>query len=282
MYLFQGIDDLRRFLTAEQVNNRTVGFVPTMGALHDGHLSLIRQSKTENQITVCSIFVNPTQFNDAADLDKYPRMPGKDLEKLASVGCHAVFLPQVEEIYPPGLDLSVTFDWNGLHEPMEGAHRPGHFAGVAQVVKRLLDLVKPDHLYMGQKDYQQLQIIRQMVKELKLPVKVHRVPTVREADGLAMSSRNMLLSEEHRAEAPLIYNTLLQAGEKLQQGVSVAELEAWALEQLSTSLLRPEYFTLADAETLQPVQDTQDHKHIVACTAVWAGTVRLIDNHLLK
>lgn len=282
MYLFQGIDDLRRFLTAEQVNNRTVGFVPTMGALHDGHLSLIRQSKAENQITVCSIFVNPTQFNDASDLDKYPRTPGKDLEKLALVGCDAVFLPQEAEIYPPGLDLTVSFDWNGLDEQMEGANRPGHFAGVAQVVKRLLDLVIPDHLYMGQKDYQQLQIIRQMTKELELPVKVHRVPTVREDDGLAMSSRNVLLSPERRAEAPLIYQTLSQAREKLRQGMSTAALEEWAIQQLTTDLLKPEYFTLADAETLQPVKEAKDHKHIVACTAVWAGPVRLIDNHLLK
>ncbi|MCB0637818.1 MAG: pantoate--beta-alanine ligase, partial [Lewinella sp.] len=202
MYLFQGVSQLQRHLAAERVNNRTVGFVPTMGALHEGHLALVRQSLAENQVTVCSIFVNPTQFNDSDDLKKYPRTPGKDLEKLAMVGCDVAFLPNVAEVYPPGLDTALPLDLAGLDRSLEGAHRPGHFAGVVQVVKRFLDLVEPHRLYLGQKDFQQQLIIRHMVQALNLPVKVLTVPTVREPDGLAMSSRNTLLDPAIRPAAP--------------------------------------------------------------------------------
>ena len=283
MYLFRHVPDLQHYLSKEQVNNRTVGFVPTMGALHEGHLSLLRRSLADNQVTVCSIFVNPTQFNDAEDLEKYPRLPAKDLSLLHEVGCQVIFLPEVDDIYPPGLDTKITVDLGGLDEAMEGANRPGHFAGVVEVVHRLLDIVKPDNLYMGQKDFQQQAIIRRMVQQLALPVKVRTVATVREADGLALSSRNLRLSPAHRAAAPQIYASLQQAETALAAGQSIADIEAQATAQLTSPLLKPEYFTLADADSLQPLQGNAElPPRIVACTAVWAGEVRLIDNHLLR
>lgn len=283
MYSFRHVSDLQHYLSKQQVNNRTVGFVPTMGALHEGHLSLLRRSLADNQVTVCSIFVNPTQFNDAEDLAKYPRLPAKDLYLLHGVGCQVVFLPAVEDIYPPGLSTAVKVDLQGLDQPMEGANRPGHFAGVVQVVHRLLQIVKPDHLYMGQKDFQQQAIIRRMVQALELPVKVHTIPTVRETDGLALSSRNVRLSDSQRAAATRIYASLQVAAEQLAAGWTVERIEANALEVLDSPPLKPEYFTLADADTLQPLTgDTSQIERIVACTAVWAGNIRLIDNHLLR
>jgi pantoate--beta-alanine ligase len=283
MYSFRHVSDLQHYLSKQQVNNRTVGFVPTMGALHEGHLQLLRRSLAENQVTVCSIFVNPTQFNDAEDLKKYPRLPAKDLQLLHQVGCQVVFLPEVDDIYPPGLDTTISVDLQGLDLPMEGANRPGHFAGVIQVVHRLLDIVRPNHLYLGQKDFQQQAIIRHMVQTLGLPVKVHTVTTVREADGLALSSRNLRLNMSQRTAAPRIYATLQVAAEQLAAGWSVERIEASAEESLNTPPLKPEYFTLAHADTLQPLGgDVSQIDRIVACTAVWAGNVRLIDNHLLR
>jgi pantoate--beta-alanine ligase len=283
MYSFRHVSDLQHYLSKQQVNNRTVGFVPTMGALHEGHLSLLRRSLADNQVTVCSIFVNPTQFNDAEDLAKYPRLPAKDLRLLHGVGCQVVFLPAVEDIYPPGLSTEVAVDLQGLDLPMEGANRPGHFAGVVQVVHRLLQIVKPDHLYMGQKDFQQQAIIRRMVQALELPVKVHTIPTVRETDGLALSSRNVRLSPSQRAVAARIYASLQVAAEQLAAGWPIERIEASALQALDSPPLKPEYFTLADADTLEPLAgDASQIERIVACTAVWAGNTRLIDNHLLR
>ncbi len=282
MYLFQRTKDLETYLRSERVNNRTVGFVPTMGALHEGHMALIRRSLAENQITVCSIFVNPTQFNNAEDLKKYPRTPGKDLGKLALVGCNVAFLPAVDEVYPPDQAPRPPLDLKELDKHMEGAKRPGHFAGVVQVVHRLLELVQPDHLYMGQKDFQQLQIIRYMINTLDLPVQLYMVPTERQADGLALSSRNLRLSEERRREAVLVHQTLAGAQARLKEGQTAEQITKWAMQELDRTGFQPEYFTLADASTLQPVQQIQDHDTIVACTAVWADEVRLIDNMVIK
>ena len=194
MFIFKKTEDLRNFL--QQKNNVThdVGFVPTMGALHEGHLSLIRMSKSSNSLCICSIFVNPTQFNQTADLQKYPRTTSKDISLLAKVGCDVLFLPDESEVYPSDLDTSVKIDMNGLDTVMEGEFRPGHFAGVMQVVKRLLDITQPTHLYMGQKDFQQFSIIKHMIKQLDMPVNLVMAPTVREENGLAKSSRNERLT----------------------------------------------------------------------------------------
>jgi pantoate--beta-alanine ligase len=280
MYLFQRSVDLQNWLQTVRGHNRKVGFVPTMGALHDGHLSLIRQSGAENTFTVCSIFVNPTQFNDASDLEKYPRTPGRDIDLLAGAACDVLFLPTVEEVYPPDLDTSVSVDLHPLDAVMEGAFRPGHFAGVVQVVHRLLQLVQPDRLYMGQKDYQQLTIIREMIRQLDLPVKLVMAPIRRETDGLAMSSRNVRLTPEYRAAAPAIYRILEQVKEQVEEK-SVQELENWAMGELTEAGLRPEYVEIVDGYSLQTISRMSETKQAVACVAAWAGDIRLIDNLIL-
>ena len=282
MYLFKNVSGLRAFLEPFRTKNRAIGFVPTMGALHEGHLSLIRESLAATHCTVCSIFVNPTQFNQQADLEQYPRTPAKDLQMLYEVGCQAVFMPTVEAIYPPGLDTSVAVDFGQLAEGMEGRFRPGHFQGVAQVVKRLLDIVQPSHLYMGQKDYQQCFLVRHMAQALALPVEVVMSPTVREANGLAMSSRNARLNPEQRKQAAIIYKTLQDAGAWIKQGLSPAEVQEKALQQLTIPGFRPEYFEIINGQTLQQLNEAQPDRMVVACTAVWAGEVRLIDNLILQ
>lgn len=283
MYLFRRVGDLQAFLKTERVNNRALGFVPTMGALHAGHLSLIQSSLAQNEITLASIFVNPTQFNDSSDLKKYPRTPGKDLEKLAAVGCDAVFLPDIEDIYPDGTQSHLIVDLGGLDTKMEGAKRPGHFDGVVQVVHRLLEIVEPQNLYMGQKDYQQQLIIRRMIEELDLPVKVRTVATKREEDGLAMSSRNTRLEADIRSEATLLYKTLQEAKDRLNSGQAVDEIEDWAMNNLTQPQFRPEYFCIMNGDTLEPITTSGVvPETIVACTAVWAGEVRLIDNMILS
>jgi pantoate--beta-alanine ligase len=260
----------------------SIGFVPTMGALHQGHLELVRHSKRENELTVCSIFVNPTQFNEASDLASYPHTESKDVEALLKVGCEVVFMPMVEEVYPSGTHVTPAFDFGSLDKQMEGAFRPGHFDGVAQVVHRFLEIVKPHRLYMGQKDLQQLLIVGSMIEQASLPVQLVRHPIVREDDGLAMSSRNMRLTPDSRAAAPRIFQVLKGAKEDLGR-LPVSAIQEKALQILShTPPLRPEYFELVDGQTLEPIEDPTQHESIVACTAVWAGDVRLIDNHFMK
>jgi len=282
MYLFKKVSDLEAFLGPYRQKRRTIGFVPTMGALHNGHLSLIRASHEQASCTVASIFVNPTQFNEASDLEKYPRTPAQDLRLLYQAGCQAVFMPPVEEVYPPNEQQSMDVDFGVLTTVMEGAHRPGHFDGVAQVVKRLLDIVQPTHLYMGQKDYQQVIVVRRMVDALAIDTEVVMCPIVREEDGLAMSSRNVRLDKESRQKAPAIYQALQEARAMLQRGESVQTIQRKSLDALSAAGLKPEYFELADAHSLQLVEDTAKVEAIVACTAAWAGDIRLIDNRMLK
>lgn len=282
MYVFRSVNDLQDYLATERVNKRTLGFIPTMGALHAGHLSLIDHSLAENQLTLCSIFVNPTQFNQANDLEKYPRTPGKDLEKLAMVGCEIVFLPTAAEIYPNGKKLKTPFDFKGLDVAMEGAKRPGHFAGMAQVVKRFLDIVEPDYLYMGQKDYQQQLIIRQIIKDFKLPIKMRTIKTTREADGLAMSSRNTLLSKEIREKANIIFKTLTEVKKKIAKKENPTSVEKWAMDNLTQLNFKPEYFSIVNGKNLKAIKKEDEANILVACTAVQAGNVRLIDNMILK
>ncbi len=281
MYLFKKVSDLQHYLKNTVNAAQNLGFIPTMGALHEGHLSLLRKAKKANALTVCSIFVNPTQFNEQSDLARYPRTPGKDIELLEMVGCDVLFLPDVEEIYPPGLDTKLQIDLKGLDQAMEGAFRPGHFAGVAEVVKRLLDIVQPNQLFMGQKDFQQFTIVKQMIDQLSIPVELVMVETVREADGLAMSSRNQRLTEESRKLAPKIHETLVAARTWLDE-MPVEAVKAKAMEELSASGLKPEYFEIVDRQQLQLITDWSAQDEAVACTAVWAGEVRLIDNILLS
>lgn len=281
MFLFKKAADLRRYLSSLKQQGSTVGFVPTMGALHQGHATLIRQSQQLSNCTVCSIFVNPTQFNESSDLEKYPRTPEKDIALLLESGCNVLFMPSVEEVYPAGQQSELHLHFGELDSRMEGEHRPGHFAGVAQVVNRLLEIVQPDQLFMGQKDYQQVAIVQEMISQLKLPVKLTMCATVREADGLAMSSRNMRLTPAQRALAPLIYQTLYQTKDNIGNEFP-ADMQAAALLSLTVPGMQPEYFEIVDGRTLQPVSIMEDHDSVVACTAVRLGDVRLIDNMVLK
>jgi len=281
MLIFKQVAELQVWLAQQRRAGQSIGFVPTMGALHQGHLELIRMAKQRGDLAVASIFVNPTQFNDPKDLEKYPRMPEQDAGLLVEADCDALFMPPVAEVYPPGVDLTVRLDFGPLEKVMEGIFRPGHFIGMATVVKRLLDIVQPDHLYMGQKDFQQLSIVRNMLRQLHSPIELVMCPTVREADGLAMSSRNVRLSAEMRAAAPVIYQTLLAAKAAFTTE-NAAAIQTRALQQLRDAGLQPEYFELVDGITLLPVSQRRDRPFVVACTAVFAGEVRLIDNLVVK
>jgi len=254
------------------------GFVPTMGALHEGHLSLVRRAKAENDRVIVSIFVNPTQFNNPADLKNYPRMPEKDFEMLESEGVDVLFFPSEKEIYPNGIEAKSAIDFGQLEKVMEGKFRPGHFKGVAQVVSRLFEITDPDNAYFGEKDYQQLAIIRELVEQKKYRVKITGGPTMREADGLAMSSRNLLLTPDLRQEAAKISQALFHVRDDRGKK-SLKELKSEAVDIIERSgLLKVEYLEVADAKTLQP-HETWDDKNTLRClTAVQAGNIRLIDN----
>lgn len=257
----------------------SVGFVPTMGALHKGHLSLVEQAIRENKVVVVSIFVNPTQFNNPKDLELYPRTLDNDLKLLEPTGCSIVFAPNAKEVYPKP-DLR-KFNFGNLETVMEGKHRPGHFNGVAQVVSRLFDLVKPNKSYFGLKDFQQLAIIKNMVKQLQLPVEIIPCAIIREKSGLAMSSRNELLSIEQRKNAAVISETLVKANE-LKTQKTVHELTKWVTEQINQNpFLSVEYFEIVDDEQLQPINNWDDKNTKIACVAVFCGKVRLIDNIVL-
>ncbi len=281
MRTYKTIRHLQNRLDRYRKEGKSIGFVPTMGALHQGHISLIEQSNKKSDITVCSIFVNPTQFNVKEDLDKYPRTEVQDAEMLKKAGCDILFLPTENVIYPPNQDNSYHVDFGDLEKVMEGAHRPGHFAGVAQVLKRFLDIVNPSAMYMGQKDYQQFTIVRALLKHLKSKTKLVMGETVREADGLAMSSRNVRLTKKERSIAPLISKALFDAKSKLGKK-SIAKIKKEALEQLDIPEFRVEYFEIADGISLQAIKSLDGVKTAVACTVVHLGKVRLIDNVILK
>lgn len=258
----------------------TIGFVPTMGALHKGHLTLVERAVNENDNVVVSIFVNPNQFNDKADLERYPRNLEVDMKLLNTTGCNIVFAPSAEDIYPEP-DTRI-FDFNGLDTVMEGKFRPGHFNGVAQVVSRLFDIVKPEKAYFGLKDFQQLAIIKQLVRQLRLNVEIVPCSIVREENGLAMSSRNELLAIEERKNAAIIYETLTHAV-KLTDKHSVIQLVQWMTDQINNNpYMDVEYIEIVDENTLHPVNDWHHSGKILACVAVWCGKVRLIDNMILN
>jgi len=261
----------------------SVAFVPTMGALHDGHMALISAAVASHDLVVASIFVNPTQFNEASDLTAYPRTPEADAALLKAHGCDLLYLPEVRDVYPGGTDKSLTaaLDFGSLAARMEGANRPGHFDGVAQVVSRLLEIVLPDTLVMGQKDYQQVAIVRSMISQLQLDAQLLVVPTVREASGLAMSSRNRRLSITETVAAATINRHLAAVVGGLAAGWPARGLEEMALRQIAAHpLLHPEYVEICDGDTLLPYQDGQPVRELVVATAVHCGPVRLIDNRL--
>lgn len=270
--------EVRQFIHDHKQAGHTIGFVPTMGALHKGHLSLAEASLINGDVTVVSIFVNPKQFNDPEDLKKYPRPIEEDVKMLAECGVHVLFLPGDADIYPPGFDTAIDFDPGPAAEAMEGKFRPGHFKGMAEVVHRLLAIVEPHKLYMGQKDFQQLTIVRKMITAMDLPVILEMCPTVREENGLAMSSRNVRLSDEARTEAGIIYSTLVDAQQMYEEGDPVAEIKKWAMQTLTNPGFEPEYFEIVDGITFEQVHSNKDSQFVVACCAVKVEGVRLIDN----
>lgn len=251
------------------------GFVPTMGALHAGHISLVERCLKENAVTVASIFVNPTQFDNRNDLINYPRTLSADIKCLEAAGCDFLFVPSEHEMYPEA-DTRV-FDFGQLDKVMEGAYRPGHFTGVAQVVSKLFDMVQPAKAYFGEKDFQQLAIIRRMAKMMDYPIQITGCPVVREADGLAMSSRNVRLTPQQRQNAPAIAKTLFESKEKITS-MPVDRLKKWVVAQIdSNPELQTEYFDIVDRDTLQSATQYEPHA-LQGCIAVYAGSVRLIDN----
>ncbi len=268
------------FAASARFSGKKMGFVPTMGALHQGHLSLVSRALEENDLCVVSIFVNPIQFNNPIDLEKYPRTPERDIQMLINAGCHAVFMPTVQEMYPE--PATETYDFGHLDKVMEGAFRPGHFNGVAVVVRRLFEIVQPHRAYFGEKDYQQLAIIRELVSKYQLPVEVIPCPIVREADGLAMSSRNMRLSASDRSKAPEIYR-ILKAAREIAKDHDVATVKEWVLKSLkSIDGFEPEYFEIASAESLLPIDHWDEAEVVMGFVVVWLGGVRLIDNIELR
>jgi len=268
--------DLKLRISSFKSDGKSIGFVPTMGALHEGHLSLTEESVKNNDITIVSIFVNPTQFNNPNDLKTYPITIEEDLEKLSTYHPDLVFIPEVHEIYPE--PDSRVFNFGYLDQVMEGKNRPGHFNGVAQVVSKLFNLVEPDNAYFGRKDFQQVAVIKQMVKDLELSIAVVSCPIIREKDGLAMSSRNLLLSDEERKNASKISETLFKA-RNLVPDLSVTQLRDWVIEEVNKNpYLSVEYFEIVDDTKLLPVVSWEEANEKIGCITVQVGKVRLIDN----
>ncbi len=281
MIIFHRTEDINRFLKSKKKTGIKTGFVPTMGALHAGHISLINECNKQSSVTVCSIFVNPTQFNDQTDFEKYPVTITNDIHLLEKTGCDVLFLPSVKEIYPSGVQHLPHYNLGYLENMLEGKYRPGHFQGVCQVVHRLLEIVEPDNLFLGQKDFQQCMVIKKLVELIKLTVNIVICPTLREADGLAMSSRNMRLNETERNTAVEISQTLLKMKEELKPG-SVLQLKTFATDYLAKKGFKPDYAELANAETLELIDDWNGNDKVVALIAAYLNDVRLIDNMLIS
>jgi pantoate--beta-alanine ligase len=276
MQIISNIYDLRLALAPYKTGLQKIGFVPTMGALHSGHLSLVAKSLSKDSVTVASIYVNPTQFNDKNDLKKYPRDLEGDCEMLENAGCQIVFTPTDEEMYPEPDNR--VFDFGLMGSVMEGKHRPGHFNGVAQIVTKLFDAVQPDNAYFGQKDFQQLSIIRKLVKDLRYQINIEACPIIREPDGLAMSSRNKLLVLNERLAAPLINSTLNKA-KNMINFAGLSEIFSFVEQVINQNpYLKLEYFEAVNSNTLLPVAEITGNEPVTACIAVFAGKIRLIDN----
>lgn len=276
MLVVETVENLHAYLAAARREGKSIGLVPTMGALHEGHASLVKRSVEENDVTVVSVFVNPTQFNDKGDLERYPRTLDADCALLSSLGTDCVFAPSVEEVYPEP-DTRV-FDFAPLDKVMEGVYRPGHFNGVAQIVSKLFMYVEPTRAYFGEKDFQQLAIIREMVRQQGFALEIVGCPIVREADGLALSSRNTLLTPEQRVTALAISKALFTSV-KFADDHSLSETKQMVEQAIAdTEGLELEYFEVVDGNTLQPVATWDEADYIVGCITVYCGKVRLIDN----
>ena len=260
----------------EKYCSKNIGFVPTMGALHNGHISLVKRSVEENDVTVVSVFVNPTQFNDKADLERYPRTEEADKKLLEAAGCDIVFMPGVEEMYPE--EDTRVFNFGSIETVMEGKYRPGHFNGVAQIVSKLFYAVEPTRSYFGEKDFQQVAIIRDMVRQLNIPVEIIACPIIREESGLARSSRNELLSAEERKKAALI-SEVLSKSVNFAKDMSVEEVKNWVIDQFKVDeVFKMDYYDIVDGNTLQSVSSWEESDYIVGCIAIYCGKIRLIDN----
>lgn len=281
MKLIQSCDELKAWIGSNVAADKSIGFVPTMGALHMGHISLVKKAIQLNDIIIVSIFVNPTQFNDPKDLEKYPRTMEEDMALLSAYKIDVIFAPSVNEIYPNGEKSNTKYNLGGLDTYMEGAHRPGHFNGVVQVVLRLLDLIKPNSLYMGQKDFQQFSIIQYVLKDLNLPVELVVCPIKREANGLAMSSRNERLSPLARANASIIYKCLKRS-KVLLISQSVEKVKNYVEKKFEKTSFELEYFDIVDVFTLSPINDISQSEYVAACIAVSIEKIRLIDNIIIK
>ena len=280
MIIFKQANSLTEYIRSAKNNGQKIGFTPTMGALHQGHLTLVQAANKDNDLTVCSIFVNPTQFNNADDFKHYPVTVEKDIEQLVASGCDVLFLPSVEEVYPPGYQKK-HYELGAIENSLEGFYRPGHFQGVCQVVDRLLEIVCPDALYMGQKDFQQCIVVKELLALTGKDkhIQLHIIDTVREATGLAMSSRNLRLSEAEKQNATSIYKELVQ----IKQGIrlrSIDQLKQAAKAHLEELGFMVDYVEIANTQNLAPAQKTDES--IVALIAASLGNVRLIDNLLLN
>lgn len=279
MRIIKKVEEYRNFL--DESKKMQTGFVPTMGALHEGHLSLVRKSKIENELTVVSIFINPRQFNDRTDYEKYPRNTEHDLTLLEENDCDIVFLPETEDIYKGynGFEM----DFKGLDSIYEGKYRPGHFQGVVDIVYRLFDIVKPDNAYFGKKDFQQLAIIKLMVQQANLPINIIPCEIIREPSGLAMSSRNQRLTDEQKEIASNIYKTMLKIKESVKVGESCDKwINFFEKEINNFAFLKCEYAAFCDPETLKPIYFFEENQGIQLCVAVWCDKIRLIDNIFLQ
>ncbi len=285
MIIFKYADQLARYIQQQKSAGKQIGFVPTMGALHNGHIALIDQSKKAPAVTVCSIFVNPTQFNNANDYQLYPKTIEQYIVKLEAAGCHALFLPAIAEMYPQGTANLEQYDLGYLETLLEGKYRPGHFQGVCQVMNRLLKMVQAHKLFMGQKDYQQCMVVSRLLQLMKSPTELITCPTLREPDGLAMSSRNMRLSPEARQKATTIYKCLTLIKQECNRGGTWPVIKEKATQLLTGAGFRIDYVELADANTLQPATATMATIYQgprVALIAAYLNDVRLIDNMLLN
>jgi len=281
MILFKRSADLQQWVSEQKNMGRTTGFVPTMGALHEGHIELIKACRSMVDLTICSIFVNPVQFNDPKDFEKYPVSIEKDIQMLHQAGTDVIYLPSVEEVYPQGKTGLETYDLGPLETLLEGRYRPGHFQGVSQVMSRLLKLVQPDHLFMGQKDFQQCLVVQRLIEIMHLPVQFHTVSTVREADGLAKSSRNRRLTPEQRENAVAISQALIDIREKMASGNADGILQQ-AQDRLDAAHFKTDYISIARATDLQPIINWNGKEKAVALIAAFQGDIRLIDNMLLN
>ena len=281
MIIFKVPAAITAFLDQQRRAQQSIGFVPTMGALHAGHLQLVGEARATNDLVACSIFVNPTQFNDARDFEKYPKTIERDIYELEKAGCDVLLLPSVSAMYPEGLTNGRQYDLAGLENTLEGLYRPGHFQGVCRVVHRLLDIVQPDRIYLGQKDFQQCMVIKRLLELIGSKATVVISPTLREPDGLAMSSRNMRLNASQRIQATGIYEALNSIRENLHVKTP-SELESAAVAELMNKGFKVDYVTIVDAANLHPIKEKVQGRKIVALAAAYLDEVRLIDNVLLN